>query len=218
MARVIGAMLRVLVIALVLLAGATVWVSNIRQTLPEPAIATVLPEPFRLPAVQLTDQHGGDFSTAALEGHFTLMFFGFTNCPDICPLTLQTLANVEAELLEQDSEAPRVVFVSVDPDRDTPAQIERYLGNFNPDFDGITGDLQALQPLLAALGVTVQRHQHTDSAAYNVTHNSTVYVIGPQAELVAVFSAPHDASVIAADYLRIRQLYRIRRIDISASL
>jgi protein SCO1/2 len=218
MTRVIGAMLRVLVISLVLLAGATVWLSNFRQTLPEPAVATVLPEPFRLPAVQLTDQHGGDFSTAALEGHFTLMFFGFTNCPDICPITLQTLASVEAELLEQESEPPRVVFVSVDPDRDTPAQIERYLGIFSPEFDGITGDLQALRPLLSALGVTVERHQHTDSAAYNVTHNSTVYVIGPQADLIAIFSAPHDATVIAADYQLIRQLYRTRRNDASASL
>ena len=146
------------------------------------------------------------------------MFFGFTNCPDICPITLQTLANVEAELLEQDSEAPRVVFVSVDPDRDTPAQIERYLGIFSPEFDGITGDLQALRPLLSALGVTVERHQHADSAAYNVTHNSTVYVIGPQADLIAIFSAPHDATVIAADYQLIRQLYRTRRNDASASL
>ena len=218
MTRVIGAMLRVLVVSLVLLAAATVWLSNFRQSLPEPAVATLLPEPFALPAVQLIDQHGLDFSTSALEGDFTLMFFGFTNCPDICPITLQTLASVEAELLEQESEPPRVVFVSVDPDRDTPAQIERYLGIFSPEFDGITGDLQALRPLLSALGVTVERHQHADSAAYNVTHNSTVYVIGPQADLIAIFSAPHDATVIAADYQLIRQLYRTRRNDASASL
>ena len=210
-------MLRILVIALVLLAGATVWVSSIRQNLPAPAVATLLPEPLSLPAVQLTDQHGLDFSTRELEGAFSLMFFGFTHCPDICPITLQTLASVEAQLRAKGLDTPQVVFVSVDPDRDTPAQIKRYLENFNSGFVGITGSQRALQPLIAALGVTVQRHDYPGEAAYNVTHNSTVYLIGPQAELVALFSAPHDAAVIATDYLRVRRLYQTQRTAASAS-
>ena len=209
---------RILVAALVLLAGATVWVSSIRQNLPAPAVATLLPEPLNLPAVQLTDQHGLDFSTRELEGAFSLMFFGFTHCPDICPITLQTLANVDAQLRAKGLDTPRVVFVSVDPDRDTPAQIERYLENFNSGFVGITGTQRALQPLIAALGVTVQRQEFPGETAYNVTHNSTVYLIGPQAELVALFSAPHDAAVIATDYLRIRRLYQTQRTAASASL
>ncbi len=209
---------RILVAALVLLAGATVWVSSIRQNLPAPAVATLLPEPLSLPAVQLTDQHGFDFSTRELEGAFSLMFFGFTHCPDICPITLQTLANVDAQLRAKGLDTPRVVFVSVDPDRDTPAQIERYLENFNSGFVGITGTQRALQPLIAALGVTVQRQEFPGETAYNVTHNSTVYLIGPQAELVALFSAPHDAAVIATDYLRIRRLYQTQRTAASASL
>lgn len=210
-------MLRILMVVLILLAGATLWVSAVRQDLPAPAVATVLPEPLSLPAVQLTDQRGLDFSTAELVGTFSLMFFGFTNCPDICPITLQTLANVEAELRAKGLDAPRIVFVSVDPDRDTPAQIERYLGNFSANFVGITGSQQALQPLLAALGVTVERHQHPGEEAYNVIHNSTVYLIGPRAEWLAIFSAPHDATVIATDYLRIRQLYLTQRTAVSAT-
>jgi protein SCO1/2 len=210
-------MLRILMVVLILLAGATLWVSAVRQDLPAPAVATVLPEPLRLPAVQLTDQRGLDFSTAELVGTFSLMFFGFTNCPDICPITLQTLANVEAELQAKGLDTPRIVFVSVDPDRDTPAQIERYLGNFSANFVGITGSQQALQPLLAALGVTVERHQHPGEEAYNVIHNSTVYLIGPRAEWLAIFSAPHDATVIATDYLRIRQLYLTQRTAVSAT-
>jgi len=214
---VIGTTLRILMVALILLAGATLWVSAVRQDLPAPAVATVLPEPLSLPAVQLTDQRGLDFSTAELVGTFSLMFFGFTNCPDICPITLQTLANVEAELRAKGLDTPRIVFVSVDPDRDTPAQIERYLGNFSANFVGITGSQQALQPLLAALGVTVERHQHPGEEAYNVIHNSTVYLIGPRAEWLAIFSAPHDATVIATDYLRIRQLYLTQRTAVSAT-
>ena len=213
----IGTTLRILMVALILLAGATLWVSAVRQDLPAPAVATVLPEPLSLPAVQLTDQRGLDFSTAELVGTFSLMFFGFTNCPDICPITLQTLANVEAELQAKGLDTPRIVFVSVDPDRDTPAQIERYLGNFSANFVGITGSQQALQPLLAALGVTVELHQHPGEEAYNVIHNSTVYLIGPRAEWLAIFSAPHDATVIATDYLRIRQLYLTQRTAVSAT-
>ena len=217
MTRVSGTELRVLVIALVLLAGVAVWVSASRQSLPAPAIATVLPEPLALPAVQLTDQRGLDFSTSELTGDFSLLFFGFTNCPDICPITLQTLANVDAELRARGSEPPRLVFVSVDPERDTPAQIERYLGNFNANFVGLTGSQLVLQPLLAALGVTVQRHQLPNQEFYNVTHNSTVYLVGPQAEWLAIFSAPHDASVIATDYLRVRQLYLTQRRAVAPS-
>ncbi len=217
MTRVSGTELRVLVIALVLLAGAAVWVSASRQSLPAPAIATVLPEPLALPAVQLTDQRGLDFSTAELVGNFSLLFFGFTHCPDICPITLQTLANVDTELRARGLEPPRVVFVSVDPERDTPARIERYLGNFNANFVGLTGSQLALQPLLAALGVTVQRHQLPNQEFYNVTHNSTVYLVGPQAEWLAIFSAPHDASVIATDFVRVRQLYLTQRTALAAS-
>jgi protein SCO1/2 len=217
MTRVSGTELRVLVIALVLLAGATVWVSASRQSLPAPEIATILPEPLALPAVRLTDQRGLDFPTSELMGDFSLLFFGFTNCPDICPITLQTLANVDAELRARGSEPPRMVFVSVDPERDTPAQIERYLGNFNANFVGLTGSQLALQPLLAALGVTVQRQQLPGQEFYNVTHNSTVYLVGPQAEWLAVFSAPHDAGVIATDFLRVRQLYLAQRRAVAAS-
>ncbi len=213
----IGTNLRILVAALVLLAAATVWLVSSRQDLPAPAVATVLPEPRPLPAVRLTDQRGVGFSTSDLEGSFSLMFFGFTHCPDICPITLQTLANVDAELRARGIEPPRVVFVSVDPERDTPAQIERYLGNFHSSFVGLTGSQHALQPLLTALGVTVERHQHPGEAFYTVTHNSTVYLIGPQAEWLAIFSAPHDASVIAIDYDRVRQHYLTQRTAVATS-
>ena len=218
MSRVIGPMLRILVVGLVLLAATTVWLSNIRQMSQPPAVATVLPEPLALPPVRLTDQLGIEFVTPDLQGNFTFLFFGFTNCPDICPLTLQTLANVETELSDRGADPPKVVFVSVDSERDTPAQIQRYLGNFSPAFGGVTGSPEELQPLLSTLGVVVERHEHPGSEAYSVTHNSTIFLIGPETGLIAVFSAPHDANVIATDYLLVRDSYRTRRTDNSTSL
>jgi protein SCO1/2 len=211
-------MLRVLVVALVLLAAATVWLSNFRQQPQAPEIATVLPQPLALPAVRLTDQRGDEFATSDWEGNFTFLFFGFTNCPDICPITLQTLANVNADLRTRDAETPEVVFVSVDPERDSPEQIRRYLGNFSPDFDGVTGSPQELERLTTALGVIVERHQHVGTEAYSVTHNSTLFLVGPETGLIAIFSAPHDAGIIATDYLRVREIHRTQRTDPSAAL
>jgi protein SCO1/2 len=211
-------MLRVLVVALVLLTAMTVWLSNFRQQPQPPAVATILPEPLELPSVRLTDQHGDDFVTSDLEGNFTFLFFGFTNCPDICPITLQTLAGVNADLQARGADTPEVLFVSVDPERDSPDQIQRYLGNFSPEFDGVTGDLEALQPLTSTLGVIVERHEHVDSEAYSVTHNSTLYLVGPESGLIAIFSAPHDASVIATDYLRVREIYQARRTNVATRL
>lgn len=211
-------MLRILVVALVLLAAATVWLSNVRQMKRPPDVATVLPEPLALPLVQLTDQHGNDFTTPELEGGYTFLFFGFTNCPDICPLTLQTLANIESDLIERGADLPGVVFISVDSERDTPDRIQRYLSNFSSAFNGVTGPPEELQPLLSTLGVIVQRHEHPGSEAYSVTHNSTIFLIGPEAGLIAVFSAPHDAGIIATDYMRVRNIDRVRRRTNSASL
>jgi protein SCO1/2 len=202
-------MLRVLVVALVLLVAAMVWMPRPDRGEP-PANATILPQPRALPEVALIDQTGADFRLESPRGELSLLFFGFTNCPDVCPLTLEVLADARAEIAERVPEAaPRVVFVSVDPSRDTPERIDAYLRNFDPDFIGVTAADDALAPLLKALGVTVEKHEH-GGASYNVVHNSTVYVLGPDASLVAVSGAPHDAATIAADYLKIRARHRAR--------
>ena len=218
MCSVMGPMVRILIVGLVLLAAITVWLSDVRQLSQPPTVATILPKPFVLPQVQLIDQIGNEFKTSDLNDTFTFLFFGFTNCPDICPLTLHKLANVEAELIDRGIDRPGVLFVSVDPERDTPTQIQRYLNNFSPAFDGVTGSREQLQPLLATMGIVVERHEHTSSDAYSVTHNSTIFLIGPDMDLIAIFSAPHDANVIATDYLRVLDIYRTRRTNNRTSL
>jgi protein SCO1 len=201
---VLSGMLRILVVALVLLVA-------VMFALPRPSAralpenATLLPEPRALPEVTLIDDTGRPFDWAALEGRHALLFFGFTNCPDVCPLTLQVLARTRAALLERNPDSvPAIVFVSVDPNRDTPERIAAYLNNFDPEFAGVTGSDEALAPLLAALGVAVEKHEH-GGANYNVVHNSAVYVLDANADWVAVSTAPHDPQVLAADFLRIRQ-------------
>jgi protein SCO1/2 len=199
-------MLRVLVVGLVVLV-ATMFLLPRAGNSPL-ANATFLTEPLALPAVDLVDAAGKHADLETFRGHFTLLFFGFTNCPDVCPLTLKVLADTRAQLAGRFANAvPQVVFVSVDPARDTPEQIAGYLHNFDGAFVGLTAADARLAPLLKTLGVSVQKHQH-GGENYTVVHNSTVYVIGPDAELIAVSSGPHDAATLATDYLKIRQRYQ----------
>ena len=207
MTPVMGAVLRVLVVGFALLLGAVYLLSGPQRPLPPPAVATLLTDYRPLPDVRLTDKADQAFATADLAGQFSLVFFGFTHCPDICPLTLSVLADVRRAWASEHVEPPEVVFVSVDPGRDSPGRISDYLANFDSSFQGITGPRDAMDPWLRALGVSVHIQREPGSRPYAVTHNSTVYVVGPGTELLAVFSAPHDAAVIAADFLKIRQHY-----------
>jgi protein SCO1/2 len=201
-----GALLRILIVALVLLVAAMFLVPRGRDAVPATAAATVLPESLPLPEVALVDDMGEAFTTADLRGDYRLLFFGFTHCPDICPLTLQVLASVRADLeARAPGLAPQIVFVSVDPERDTPERIREYLASFDPALIGITGPDEALQPLVETLGVTVHKTE-VDGEHYNVVHNGAIYVIGPDAAWIAVFTgSTHDAAVIASDYLKIRR-------------
>jgi protein SCO1/2 len=201
----LGGMLRILVVGLVVLVAAMFMMPRAPSP---PVAASVLPEPRPLPAVELVDAAGAPLGLDAFRGRFSLLYFGFTRCPDVCPLTLKVLADARADLAARAPQAvPQVVFVSVDPGRDTPAAIADYLGHFDRAFVGATAPADRLTPLTAALGVTIEKHRHGDDD-YTVTHNDTVYVIGPAAELIAVTSDPRDAATVAADFLKIRQRYR----------
>ena len=201
----LGGMLRILVVGLVVLVAAMFMLPRAPSP---PAAATLLPEPLPLPPVDLVDAAGARLDLDAFRGHFSLLYFGFTRCPDVCPLTLKTLADARANLAARAPLAvPQVVFVSVDPSRDSAAEIATYLGRFDAAFVGATAPAERLAPLLNALGVTVEKHRH-GADDYTVTHNDTIYVIGPAAELIAVATGPHVAATVASDFLKIRQRYR----------
>lgn len=167
----------------------------------------VLPEPRRIPAFTLTDQHGERFGPDQLGGHWSLLFFGFTHCPDICPGTLFDLARVSAGLREADAAAAdrvQVVFVSVDPERDDAGRLRDYVDYFDPDFIAVTGPHQQLEPLTRTLGIAYRIEPHEPSAErYNVDHSASVLLLDPAGRLHGVFPAPHDAAVMQADLLRL---------------
>jgi protein SCO1/2 len=198
-------MLRILVVALVALVAAMFLLPRPGDLVPEIEVATVLDQPRPLPDVTLTNQLGEPIRLHDLTGRDTLVFFGFTNCPDICPLTLAVIAEAMDGLREILPEtAPRVLFVSVDPERDSPERINAYLGAFDDEFIGATGDDATLAPLLEALSVTVHK-QTQDGETYNVVHNGTIYVLDESADWIALFGgSSHSAETLVSDYFGIR--------------
>ncbi len=164
-----------------------------------PLTATVLPAPVALPAFRLIDDTGQDVGPDVFEGHWNLVFFGFTQCPDICPLTLQTLSQARRTLeTSGQSPLPRIVLVSVDPERDTPERLSAYLGSFGSDNLGLTGRSAEIRRLADALGIYFGR-VGDDPEHYVVDHSAAVIVIGPDGRYRAVFSAPHEVQSFVRD-------------------
>lgn len=145
----------------------------------------------------------GTLTNADLLGHWTLLDFGYTFCPDVCPTTLATLKDIETRLTAAGVATPQVIFISVDPARDTPKRLADYVHFFDPSFIGATGSDAELAALVKHLGVQYQRHDETDQQHYTVDHGAVVYLIDPQARLKATFSWPHDPAQMVEDYVRL---------------
>ena len=190
----------VLIVAFVLgLFAARHWSAG---SAPAPALthATLYPSPQALGELELTDQDGNAFTTDALRGHWWLVFFGFTQCPDVCPTTLATLARTRAQLADLPAELqPRVLLISVDPERDTPERLAAYVRYFDPQFSGATGSLQAVAATAKRFGVPYAKVASA-GGGYTLDHGAGVFFVDPQAAIEAYSSAPHDATVLATDY------------------
>jgi protein SCO1/2 len=199
----LGRTLLILLVALgATLAGAVAarWWLEQRSAPPATQAAAVYREPRALPAFSLVAHDGTPFDAARLRGHWTVLFFGFTNCPDICPATLAQLAAVRRRLADLPAEQqPRVVMVSVDPKRDTPDRLAKYVPYFEPSFMGVTGTAAAIDALTKGMGVAVHVGPERDGV-YTVDHTAALFLIGPDARIAAVFPTPHVADVIADDY------------------
>ncbi len=171
--------------------AAGVFVALRSQAPAEPRTALVLPEPNPVPEFELLDQFGNPIDESVFVGQWDLVFFGFTHCPDICPTTLQVLATAREELAEQGhAELPRIVLVSVDPERDTPPILAQYVDYFGEGNLGITGTLDGITPLTSGLGIWFEK-QPADGDNYVVDHSAAVLVIDPNGRFSALFGGPH---------------------------
>lgn len=153
--------------------------------------ATVLPVKAEIPRFVLQTHDGRQADETVFAGQWDLVFFGFTNCPDVCPLTLKVLQNARDELERRGLQPlPRIVLVSVDPERDTPERLAAYINAFGDDNLGLTGDIAELRKLTNGIGIFFEKRDG-DGDQYNVDHSSVVLVIDPQGRFHALFSSPH---------------------------
>jgi protein SCO1/2 len=162
-------------------------------------VATVIDDERPLPEFSL-QRLGGSVTDATLQNHWTLLFFGYTHCPEVCPTELALLRNVKMRMQELNpASSPQVIFVSVDQRRDSVALLGNFVRSFDPGFIGATASDEALGPLTRHLGVFFQRNDQHDSANYTVDHTTAIYLIDPRGRLKAVFEPPQQAPEMARE-------------------
>lgn len=172
---------------------------------PQPELEAVrlFPQPRTLPAFALRQSDGTQLLPGELKGHWTLVFLGFTHCPDVCPTTLAELAQAQQQWQAMPaSTRPRVLFVSVDPERDSSDRIGEYAHGFHRDTLAATADIPALEGFARSLSMVFAKVPAADGAPadqYSVDHSATIAVLDPEARMAGVILPPFAPKAIAAD-------------------
>jgi protein SCO1/2 len=166
----------------------------------ESLTGAVLDQPYVVPTTPLTDTEGASYSLAdSTDKRLTLVFFGYTNCPDICTVVMSTLASAMTRLDDADRKNVDVVFVTTDPARDTGTVIRRYLDHIDPSFIGLTGPLKTIVGIGKALAIGISHGQKLPSGGYDVTHNTAVLGIDHSDTVPILWNQETSATQYASD-------------------
>ncbi len=212
-----------------LLIGLLMFLVGCQQAAEKPVteMATVLPQGKKIADYQLTNYGEKDFSNDSTREQWSLFFFGYTRCPDVCPTELYMLAEL-IRRIEQNpllvAQAPQVVFVSVNPQQDKPEALRDYVRFYHPSILGVTGKQSDVDRLSRAMGAFHERVYHQNGRvvafdaedevpeglenSYLVNHSATIFLVNPEGDLHAVFSAPHDPDVMLRDLAAIQSVWR----------
>ena len=194
---------------------------------PETESAFLLPEVVRLEDFKLTNARLGEFGIDNLRKKWSLFFFGYTHCPDVCPTELYMMAEMMRAIEKSpaaDFQPPQVVFVSVDPQRDTPESLQKYASFYHSSFIGITGPQPTVDRLSKAMGVFYERVYHKNGEvvtldpgeeipaelanSYLINHSASILLLNPRGELQAIFPPPHDPDAMIRDLAVIEAAWR----------
>lgn len=165
-----------------------------------------------LKGFSLIDYNRQPFTPSRFKGKWTFLFFGYTNCPDVCPTTLFMLRTVWNKLPTQvkKAPAPQMVFVSVDPKRDTPERLKKYVTFYHRGFIGVTGKVAQINKLTHQAGINYSFTKHADGS-YTVNHSAQIILVDPSGEMRAVFSPPQKVNELINGYEQIRNFYNERK-------
>jgi protein SCO1/2 len=151
----------------------------------------------------LLDDSDKPFTPAALQGHWSLLFFGYTFCPDICPTTMAVLSQFYGKLRPEYLQDTQIILVSVDPARDSPAKLHEYVRYFNPTFRGVTGEFIALQQFATALSIPFSKIPGGGDN-YVIAHSGNIALLDADGHYVGFFKEPHDLNQLLMNYQSIR--------------
>ena len=149
--------------------------------------------PRQLAEFKLIDDSSQVFLPEEFAGKWNILFFGFTYCPDICPLTMKQMSDVKESLGEY-SDNLRVFLVSVDPDRDKPENLRQYLDNFDKNFKGLTGEIDQIYKFSTQVNAPFFPVVNSPEPNYTVDHSGSLVLISPEAKYAGFFRAPHDTA------------------------
>lgn len=196
------------ILLILLLSITVIWNVVLQQSNPPQELVGVLrPEPRSLKSFELVDQKGNSINEQLFKDKWSLVFFGYTSCPDICPTTLHVLNSVTAMLAEKEEKlllGTQVIFISVDPARDSIDMLADYMAFFNKDFIGATGDKKNIDNVAQQFGAGYVMEEETEPGQYQVSHTSAIFLVAPDTKLVAAFSQPHNPGTIVSQYKKIR--------------
>ena len=181
----------VLVAAAILL----LWPAN----RPDIETGTLLDKPKSLPQFEFVDHRGASFNRRDLVGQWSLLFTGFTTCPDVCPATISVLTTLDKKLrADGDGTEIRMIFLSVDPERDALDNLARYVAYFSPSLTGVTGDMSGIEEFCDEIGMSFI-HIPGSGGSYTVDHSGALVLIDPRARVAGYFKPPFDMDLLVKD-------------------
>jgi protein SCO1 len=161
----------------------------------------VLDQPYSVPQATLTDSSGDELALAdgLAAADLTLVFFGYTNCPDICQAVMADLASAKARLSQDDAERLQVWFVTTDPARDDAATVREYVDRFDPDFEGLTGPLDTIVDVATAVHVPIEKGERLETGGYDVNHGTPILAVEQDGTVPMLWTEGTSAAKLAED-------------------
>jgi len=164
---------------------------------PETIPGLLWPDPKQLTDFSLIDHNGKPFGKNELQGHWSLLFFGYSYCPDVCPVTLSVMEQVQTRLqLQPGQPSLQSLFITVDPQRDTTSHLAKYISYFNGKITALGGSDEQINQLTSQIGIAHIIGSVATDGSYTVQHTSSVFLLDPKARLVGIFSAPHSTDIL----------------------
>ncbi|NMP16090.1 SCO family protein [Thalassotalea sp. Y01] len=179
---------KVLVVIIAVIAAAMgAFLYQSQRQMAEPKHALLYQQPRSIANFNLTDHNGEQFDNSNLQGKWSLFFFGYTSCPDVCPMTLQELNYIYPQMQEITGNRVQVAMVTADPKRDTVEQLNNYINYFNDDFIALRGGHDTLFPFSRSLGLMYAITEDTNQEFYLVNHSASIVMTNPQGQIQAIF-------------------------------